>query len=139
MKEKPCNLARLHPWLRLAFFAYTPHGRFLYIFRGGEHELAAVSQTVYFFGFGKLPFVPVNGLINAAQHGLQRNTGIFPRLNQGPVERGKQESGAAPALVALFDLRKVVEIVVHKEFGRSRCNYSHMSRATPERRGAILA
>ena len=61
-------------------------------------------------------FIFIEGRIDAAQHGIERNAGLAPGLDQRPVERGEQQQCPAPLLEALFDLGEVVEVVQH---GRS--------------------
>ena len=55
----------------------------------------------------------VEGGIDAAQDGFERNAGFAPGFDQRPVERVEQKDGAAAAAEALFDLGEVFE-VVHK-------------------------
>ena len=50
--------------------------------------------------------------IDTAQYSFQRNPAIFPRLNQGPVERRKQkQTRAAGVAEVVFNFGEVVEVV----------------------------
>ena len=85
-------------------------------FLGGFHyRLGAPGQAVDAAHAALLlaGFVFVEGGVDAAQGGFKRNAGVAPGLNEGPVEGGEQEQGAAPLLEALFDLGEVVEVVEH--------------------------
>ena len=67
--------------------------------------LAAVAEA------GALGVVLVEGGVDAAQDGFERNTGLAPGLDQRPVERGEHEQRAAALLEAGLDLGEVVEVV----------------------------
>ena len=78
--------------------------------------LAAVAEA------GALGVVLVEGGVDAAQDGFERDAGLAPGFDQRPVERGEHEDGAAALLEAGLDLGEVVE-VVH----RGSCELSVLS------------
>src|SRR5271169_2392411 len=51
--------------------------------------------------------------VDAAQHCLQWDTGIFPSFHQCPIESGKQQRSSPAPLKMLFDFGEVVEVVFH--------------------------
>ena len=90
-------------------------GGFAQLLRGFHHRLRAPRQAIHApHPSALLPrFVFIEGRIDAAQHRIQRNAGLAPRLDQRPIERGEQQQRTASPLKALLDLGKVIEIVAH--------------------------
>src|SRR4051794_34757439 len=86
-------------------------GRLFHLFGGRKDFLRAISQAVDLLGFGRTAVVFIECLIDAAQRGLERDAGVFPGLDQRPIERGEKERRAPALLKALFDLGEVVEVV----------------------------
>jgi hypothetical protein len=83
-------------------------GGFDELFGRLHHGLRAPGEAVdlaqaaaSFVGAG---FVFVEGRVDAAQDGFERDAGLAPGFDQRPVERVEQEDGAAAAAEALFDL-----------------------------------
>src|SRR5438067_1974815 len=75
--------------------------------------LRAISKAVHFAkGLrAALEFFECN--VDAAQYGLKRDTGIFPRFDQHPVKGRKQQCRAATALEMLFNFGEVIEVILH--------------------------
>ena len=92
---------------------------FLRLFHGFEDGLRAPCEAVDLALAAAaearaLCVVFVEGGVDAAEHGCERDAGLAPGFDQGPVERGEHKNGAAALLEAVLDLGEVVE-VVHKD------------------------
>src|SRR5581483_7049 len=86
---------------------------FLYVFGRGQHFLRTVGEAVHLASPAGTLLVLVEGVVNAAQYGLESDAGILPGLDQGPVERRKKKDGSAAALEVLLDFGEIVEVVFH--------------------------
>jgi len=90
-------LRRRHPGQRLRF--YNDRLRTV-----GEriHRLPAAFPAAPFFKRG----------VDAAQHGFQWHAGVFPGLDQRPIERRQQKQPTAARLLKpFFDFGEIVEVV----------------------------
>src|SRR5438094_8196375 len=96
---------------RLARCSYR---RLLHFPGCGQHLLRAIGETVHFATSRRPLIVPFESRINPPQDSLLRNARIFPCLDQRPIQRGKQQNAASPALKVLFNFGEVVEIVFHE-------------------------
>src|SRR5262249_845520 len=111
-----CDLHRIESPVRLSP-PRSPYRRFLHILRRSQHLLRAEPQAVDLARFGWTPFIVVEGCIYPAQHSFQRNSGVLPGFNQGPIERGEHENTPAPPLEVLFDFGEVVEVILQSWLG----------------------
>ena len=94
-------------------FGRGAHGRLLHLFDGRHDRLRAIPQAVHppqtAFIFALV--ILVEGAVDSAKNGLQRNSRLAPGFDQGPVERGEQKQRSAAALEVFLDFREVVEVV----------------------------
>ena len=91
-----------------------------HIFGGGEYFLRAVGEAIYFFRFRGTLVITVEGRIDSAERGFERNARVFPGLNQRPVESGEEKARAPAAQELLFYFGEVVEVVFHGESAGTR-------------------
>ena len=76
-------------------------------------SLRAIGQAVYLFCFRWPLIIAVERRVDAAQHGFQRDAGIFPGFDQRPVESREQQASAAAAQKVLFNLGEIIEVIFH--------------------------
>ena len=84
---------------------------FFHLFDGIDYRLRAPGESIDAARAGFAGFVLVEGIVDAAQHGLERDSGVAPGFNERPVEGGEQENRAAATLEVIFDFREIVEVV----------------------------
>ena len=73
---------------------------------GEAVDLAGAARTAQLLGV-----VLIEGGIDAAEDGLERDAGLAPGLDEGPVEGREHKERAAALLEAGLDLGEVVEVV----------------------------
>jgi hypothetical protein len=70
----------------------------------------AIQQRLH-RAFARLRLKRIKRSLNAAQHDVQRNALLFPRLHQRPVHRTEKQVLAAPSDKRVLDFREVVEVI----------------------------
>ena len=90
-----------------------PDGRRGHLLCCCKHLLRAKGERVDLADFVALRLlIPViKSGVNAAQHGLEWDTGVLPDLDERPIESGEQVDHALALRKALLDLGEVVCVV----------------------------
>lgn len=87
----------------------------LEFFRDLHNGLRAPCKAVDAMGrfFPRARLVLVEGGVDPAQDGFERDAGVAPGFNKRPVECREQQEGSAATLEMFLNLGEVVEVIAH--------------------------